>query len=1367
MKISAGKGMKSIKGIQPDPSSVSIGTSGYEPGPQTDILQNVPSVAGPAVSPEERLQSAKKFGMDQSTLDAIDSIPLPNHEGQASDAVPNLLLPDSAPPAQAPNVLDLPDKESPLVGLYKQVAAQSPDKTAKVLSLSKTLDQPPAFVDKNLPQAEQAATAPHPSFFAELESQYPESTKFLSSPENMGVAHDDMPNVAAHEALVQEAVKSRTLHDAFKAGYQNSLYGIIYRQKAPEMQLDPEAPALHRFAAGAAGIAGDLPFMIGGGIAGGLGGASVASAPGAILGGAAGGFGAPAALKEGLLEHFRKGDIKNTQDLIDRSKSIVSTFGKQTAVGILTELTGMGTGFLAEKAALAPLATGAAKLATEAGALEVGGKGVEGEKPTVAGYLDNLALIGAMKSTGALVDTHGPAELSQAEQAKNFYTALGDTAEASKLRSRMPESHLKLVKDITEGGPVENVYIPIEDAKTYFQGKNIPIDQVVDSLDIRKAYEEAQATGGDIKIPLSTWVSKVVGTEHYKGLADDVKFSPEDLTVREAQNVHDDVAAQVQAMEEQALKEAPSSIENSPHAAKIEAAAKIYEDIQSKLKAAGLSPDEVRYNPKVHEAFFTTIGERLGVDPYELQQKFPLEIRNVEAENQNSLTPKQERKYAQSGKIEKPADIKLDYRPNEGDLTKAQRAAEENLGRILSDPKAESKYAEIPESMGGKFLDTDIARQLSPEFSAGRKGAVLHTQSTHAPAGQFIWDLYKKKLEAKPEGPVLLMAGGAGSGKSSVFHGELKEVADHSEIIYDGTGQRLKDQVEKIDMALASGRPVANAFIYAPVDAAAERAASRFQKRGRTIPPEQFVEGHVTALANYLALAEKYKDTKGVTFKAFDNSGGKTVEISLEKLNELRYNKEGETVAEAVQRLLPKAKEVLSEAEQEVEKARNKSRNAEEASGPERSFKQAGASEPAGGGGRSESRKSEQGREGQLAPPFYSKLTRTVEEKMGGSATPEQIQGMLKEIKPEERKWLGIDDFLKGKEKVSKEALLEFLRGNAVDIKEITKSPLTENSFNNWITSKYGDKWLDFSDEQMIQAKADFKSEHEGAGPTKFQSYTLPGGENYREVLFQLPPAEAAAIDPTNGWDHRELRTGSELWTRDVNGVSAKIRHDNDGTYKLQAYGTNFAHNGEFPSFEAAAKELVSRVSDIATAKMEGNYKSSHFDEPNVLAHTRLNDRLDSAGKKVLFVEEIQSDWHQAGRKKGYKEGPTAHEVAKKELFEYKAMLDDKYDGRPATNASPEEKAKWNELSDRYKASFDDGKFGAVPDAPFKKTWHEFVLKRLIREAAEKGYDKIAWTTGEQQAERYDLSKQVDRVNAHKNKDGTFSSRGGQGPRYR
>ena len=33
-----------------------------------------------------------------------------------------------------------------------------------------------------------------------------------------------------------------------------------------------------------------------------------------------------------------------------------------------------------------------------------------------------------------------------------------------------------------------------------------------------------------------------------------------------------------------------------------------------------------------------------------------------------------------------------------------------------------------------------------------------------------------------------------------------------------------------------------------------------------------------------------------------------------------------------------------------------------------------------------------------------------------------------------------------------------------------------------------------------------------------------------------------------------------------------------------------------------------------------------------------------------------------------------------------------------------------------------------VPDAPFKKTWPDLVIKRMVREAAENGYDKLSWT---------------------------------------
>ena len=47
---------------------------------------------------------------------------------------------------------------------------------------------------------------------------------------------------------------------------------------------------------------------------------------------------------------------------------------------------------------------------------------------------------------------------------------------------------------------------------------------------------------------------------------------------------------------------------------------------------------------------------------------------------------------------------------------------------------------------------------------------------------------------------------------------------------------------------------------------------------------------------------------------------------------------------------------------------------------------------------------------------------------------------------------------------------------------------------------------------------------------------------------------------------------------------------------------------------------------------------------------------------------------------------------------------------------------------------------------PFKQDWHELAMKRMLRHAAENGYDHLAWTTGEQQAERYDLSKHIGRV---------------------
>jgi hypothetical protein len=93
--------------------------------------------------------------------------------------------------------------------------------------------------------------------------------------------------------------------------------------------------------------------------------------------------------------------------------------------------------------------------------------------------------------------------------------------------------------------------------------------------------------------------------------------------------------------------------------------------------------------------------------------------------------------------------------------------------------------------------------------------------------------------------------------------------------------------------------------------------------------------------------------------------------------------------------------------------------------------------------------------------------------------------------------------------------------------------------------------------------------------------------------------------------------------------------------------------------------------------------------------------------------------------------------------------------GSHATRAAAERAAideiyrqKAAALTDEMNTLHDKARYG-VPAAPFvQKTeaWLALALKRMIRYAAEHGYDRVAWTTGEQQAERYDLSKHVSAI---------------------
>lgn len=55
-----------------------------------------------------------------------------------------------------------------------------------------------------------------------------------------------------------------------------------------------------------------------------------------------------------------------------------------------------------------------------------------------------------------------------------------------------------------------------------------------------------------------------------------------------------------------------------------------------------------------------------------------------------------------------------------------------------------------------------------------------------------------------------------------------------------------------------------------------------------------------------------------------------------------------------------------------------------------------------------------------------------------------------------------------------------------------------------------------------------------------------------------------------------------------------------------------------------------------------------------------------------------------------------------------------------------------------------------------RKRIYDLGVKRILSYAKEQGFDGVAWTTGEMQAKRYDLSKQVESIRYEKNADGTY-----------
>lgn len=310
-------------------------------------------------------------------------------------------------------------------------------------------------------------------------------------------------------------------------------------------------------------------------------------------------------------------------------------------------------------------------------------------------------------------------------------------------------------------------------------------------------------------------------------------------------------------------------------------------------------------------------------------------------------------------------------------------------------------------------------------------------------------------------------------------------------------------------------------------------------------------------------------------------------------------------------------------------------------------------------------------------------------------------------VRSDEISAMGLDTFLKDKKNVTADEVRDYIAQNKIQLGESVYDSKGKPNFLEFLKQKGFPEdealsILNKAEDGVIDNQvAPLRDEYLNleSKSTKFRDYALPGGENYREIVLTMPvkPLEGATVS----------KTDSGYWRVTYkDGDTAMFRTEKEARDGMGGYD---------------------------------NYQSSHWDEANPLAHLRVSDRVTD-GKKTLLVDEVQSDWHQAGREKGYNIKPTPEELNRISELEKKSA---------SNNITMSERAEWAGLINKRE--------GTIPDAPYKDDWYQLTLRRAIKEAIDGGYDRVALPTGDRVNERFDISKQIDRIDYNKNDDGTYS----------
>lgn len=323
------------------------------------------------------------------------------------------------------------------------------------------------------------------------------------------------------------------------------------------------------------------------------------------------------------------------------------------------------------------------------------------------------------------------------------------------------------------------------------------------------------------------------------------------------------------------------------------------------------------------------------------------------------------------------------------------------------------------------------------------------------------------------------------------------------------------------------------------------------------------------------------------------------------------------------------------------------------------------------------------------APDFISTLKTTIEESQQKTFKKEQLVGFLgkKGIKTDEMKFSGLDDYLQSLPmgaKITKEELLENINFPVLERKVIAaaepnpdsqyyqlpsvrSAAETTNSRNEFIEalengyeaydevrSAYGDEFLE--NEYWADDIADDIFGRDELGSTQYKEYSVQNiGKNYREELVTIDNPKQDKTYNSSHWD--DLNVLYHIRKQDV-----EISVENPKYAKAKAeVSTNFDDYYELVEYDNYYKVKKGDTEFAATYSKE-TLEKNNLDEDGLKKYLMEKTELGKKSPgvkdlrfipktkddKTLLIDEIQSDWHQDARKKGYSRKITDSE--KKEM---------------------------------------------------------------------------------------------------------------------